>query len=711
MDALYITLIADKLGCKPWQVENCLSMLDEGDTVPFISRYRKEQTGGMNDAQVAEAKHLSEVYTALQQRKETVISTIEQAGAMTPELRKQIADCTSSTILEDLYLPYRPKRQTKATQAAAKGLTPLADALWNLKTNSPADYAKRFVTDEVRSVEAALQGARDIVAERLSENAAIRDSVRNIYRKGKISSTLRKAALDKEEANKWKSYFSFSYPLARIPAHNLLALLRGENEGILNLKLQCDRSRCEESMLRLFLKGRPRPQGELGHHLKLAIEDALSRLLDTSITTEVIKEAKAKADEESVQIFGENLKQLLLEPPLGEKRVLAIDPGFRNGCKCAVLDSDGSLLYHTIIHPHPPQSRKVESLQAIQDIAGKYHIEAVALGNGTAGRETAEFLRKVSFPDGCSVHMVSEDGASIYSASEAARKEFPNEDVTVRGAVSIGRRLMDPLAELVKIDPKNLGIGQYQHDVDQKLLREKLEEVVEYCVNLVGVNLGTASAFLLAYVSGIGPSLADNIVSYRTSHGGFGSREELLKVPRLGALTYRQCAGFLRVKGSGNPLDNSAVHPESYPIVDKMAADLGVSTKQLVGNAGLCAGIKADNYISGTIGLPTITDIIEELKKPGRDPREGIQEFHFSKGVHEISDLREGMELQGIVTNITAFGAFVDIGVHENGLIHLSQMGHGHRAEPSRVLKLHQKVKVEVIGVDLERSRISLKLI
>lgn len=711
MDSRYINLIAEKAGCKSYQVANCIMLLEEGDTIPFISRYRKEQTGSMDDGQVSLVKHLCEVYTALAQRKQTVLDTIGKAGKLTPELREQIEQCVSPTALEDLYLPFRPKRRTRATDAAEKGLTPLADLLWELKAQSPSTTARGFLSDGVRNEQEALSGASDILAERFSEQSQLRAIVRKDLRGGKLVSKQRKGSSAKEGADKWRSYSSFSYPLRKIPSHNLLAILRGEDEGVLSVEIDFDASRCSDKLFRAFLGKRAYPRGELASFLKGSLEDSLSRLLVPSITAEVIREAKVKADEESVRIFGDNLTQLLLEAPLGQKRVLSVDPGFRNGCKLAVLDSDGSLLDHTVIFPHPPQSKKIESLQTVQGLVDKYGIEAIALGNGTASRETADFLKKIRLPEGCTVHLVSEDGASIYSASEAARKEFPNEDVTVRGAVSIGRRLQDPLAELVKIDPKSLGVGQYQHDVDQKMLREKLQEVVEHCVNLVGVDLGTASSWLLSYVSGIGPSLAEGIVAYRTENGAFASRQELLKVPRLGAKTFEQCAGFLRIRNAANPLDNSAVHPESYPIVDRMAADLGVSARELVGNASLCAEIKPEKYIGGDVGLPTVMDIIAELQKPGRDPRESSGDFHFSEEVRDIADLREGMTLPGIITNVTAFGAFVDVGVHENGLIHVSAMGHGRNANPASIVKLHQRVTVQVLSVDLDRSRISLKLV
>ena len=706
----YLSFIADRLQCKDWQIENCALMFEDGNTIPFISRYRKEKTGGMDDAQVAEVKHWVDVFTEMETRKQTVVAAIEAAGALTDELRKTIEKCVSGTELEDIYLPYRPKRRTRATVAKELGLEPLADTMWNLRTTDPVASAKPYVKDKVASVEGALAGARDIIAERLSETASIREGLRSVYRNRRIVSSVTKAAKDNPEADKYRSYFNFTMPLSRIPAHNLLAMLRAENEGFLSISVDADPQRCVEQVYSGFCRDHGRPSPALAAQIREASEDSMERLLGPSITNGVIKEAKQKADIESIGVFGENLRQLLLGAPVGQKRTMAIDPGFRNGCKIAVLDEHGALLYHTVIFPHPPQSEKVKALIAVQEMLEKYRIEAVAIGNGTASRETEEFMKRVSLPEGCKVWTVSEDGASIYSASEVARKEFPDEDVTVRGAVSIGRRLMDPLAELVKIDPKNLGIGQYQHDVDQSLLKEKLDNTVESCVNAVGVNLNTASPYLLAYVAGIGPSLAENIVAYRTANGGFKSRAELLKVPRLGSKAFEQCAGFLRVRGASNPLDASAVHPESYGIVDKMARDLGVTTGELIGNAELLGKIQPEAYVTADKGLPTINDILKELAKPGLDPREQASEFSFADDVHDLTDLKIGMELPGIVTNITNFGAFVDIGLHENGLIHVSQMGARGQVDPTRVVKLHQHVLVTVVSVDLDRKRIGLRL-
>ena len=704
MNNIYLEFIAERLNLKLWQVENCADMFEEGNTIPVISRYRKEKTGGMDDASVAELKHWMDVFEEMEKRKETILKTISDAGALSPELRSRIESTVSPTELEDLYLPYRPKRRTRATVAKELGLEPLADAMWTGRARNPrAEAGKYLKKGKVEDVEAALSGARDIIAERLSETAPIRENLRGIFRSRRLESKATKAA-DSPEAAKYRSYFNWNCPLDRIPAHNLLAVLRARDEGFLNISIDADAERCGKKIYYDYCQEHGYPGGELAEQIREAVDDSFKRLLEPSISGEVIKEAKARADAESIAVFGENLRQLLLGAPVGQKRTMAVDPGFRNGCKIACLDAEGKLLYHTIIFPHPPQNEKVKALVAVQDMLEKYGIEAVAIGNGTASRETVEFFRKVSLPDGCKLWTVSEDGASIYSASEVGRAEFPDEDVTVRGAVSIGRRLMDPLAELVKIDPKNLGIGQYQHDVDQARLKEKLDNTVEACVNAVGVNLNTASEYLLRYVAGIGPQLAGNIVAYRNANGAFHSREELRKVPRLGAKAYEQCAGFLRVKGGDNPLDDSAVHPESYFVVDRMAKDLGVSVSELVGNAELCSKINAAMYVDGSIGLPTINDIIKELSKPGLDPREQASEFSFSDAVHDIEDLRPGMELPGIVTNITNFGAFVDIGLHDNGLIHVSRMG-------GKTLKLHQKVSVSVESVDLERGRISLRLI
>lgn len=710
MKELYISCISEKLGLKAWQVENCADMFEEGDTIPFISRYRKEKTGGMDDSEVAEVKHWVDVFSELEKRKETVLKTIAEAGALSDELREKIETCVSSTELEDIYLPYRPKRRTRATAAKELGLEPLADLMWNVRTRDILASARPFVKGKVESVDDALAGARDIVAERLSETSAIREKLRSVFRRRRIVSTVTKQGRDSQDASKYRSYFDFKMPLDRIPSHNLLAMLRAEKEGFLSVCIDSDAECCADDIYSIFCKEHGRPSGELANQISDACEDSFKRLLEPSISGEVLREAKEKADIESIKVFGENLRQLLLGAPVGQKRTMAVDPGFRNGCKIACLDERGNLLNHVVIFPHPPQNEKVKAIITVQEMLEKYDIQAIAVGNGTASRETEDFIKKIQLPEGCKVWTVSEDGASIYSASEVARKEFPDEDVTVRGAVSIGRRLMDPLAELVKIDPKNLGVGQYQHDVDQSLLKEKLDNTVESCVNSVGVNLNTASTYLLSYVSGIGPSLAESIVAYRTAEGGFRSRAELKKVPRLGAKAYEQCAGFLRIRGAENPLDNSAVHPESYSIVDSMSKSLGVTTRELVGNAELCSKISAEKFVTDKAGLPTINDILKELVKPGLDPREAASEFSFADDIHGIDDLKVGMELPGIVTNITNFGAFVDIGLHDNGLIHVSQMG-PRGTDPTKVVKLHQQIRVTVIDVDLERGRIGLRLV
>ncbi|MBQ6292063.1 MAG: RNA-binding transcriptional accessory protein [Bacteroidales bacterium] len=712
MKDIYIRHIASQLGLKPWQVENCVQMFEDGDTIPFISRYRKERTGGMDDMEVASVRHWADVFSEMEKRKGTILETIDGLGKLTPELRARIEGCIDASELEDLYLPYRPKRRTRATVAREAGLEPLADRMYAVRgLADPAAEARKYLNDKVATVEDALAGARDIIAERLSETASVRETLRGIYRTRRVCSKATKAAKDNPDAAKYRSYFNFSMPVSRIPSHNLLAMLRAENEGFLSVSIDADQEKCANKMYYDFCQEHSYPSKPLAEQIRAAVEDSWKRLLDPSISNEILKEAKQKADVESIEVFGENLKQLLLSPPVGQKRILAIDPGFRNGCKTVCLDRQGNLLHHEIIFPHPPQNEKVKSIMAVSSMIEKYGIEAVAIGNGTASRETEEFMKKVHLPEGCKVWTVSEDGASIYSASEVAREEFPDEDVTVRGAVSIGRRLMDPLAELVKIDPKSLGVGQYQHDVDQGLLKEKLDNTVEMCVNSVGVNLNTASPYLLAYVAGIGPALAAKIVAYRTDTGVFKSRAELMKVPRLGAKAFEQCAGFLRIPDASNPLDNSAVHPECYHIVDRMARDLGVSTAELVGNAELCSGISASDYVEGDFGLPTVNDILKELAKPGRDPREAASEFEFSQDVHDLEDLFPGMELPGIVTNITNFGAFVDVGLHENGLIHVSQMGVRGHVDPAKILKLHQRIRVSVLDVDLERKRISLRLL
>lgn len=711
MKEIYTKYIASVLNVRDWQVENCALMFEEGNTIPFISRYRKEKTGGLDDASVAEIKHWVDVFAEMEKRKATVIQNIEAQGKLSDELRSIIENCVSATELEDIYLPYRPKRRTRATTAREIGLEPLADSLMNTKVPDPEREAGKYVGEKVADVEAALSGARDIIAERLSESVQIRETLRGMFRNRRFVSRQTRQAKDNPEASRFRTYFDFSMPVRNIPSHNMLGMLRAENEGFVNISVDVLPEKCTNKIYYDWCQEHGYPPARQADQIRASIDDSYKRLLEPSILNEIIKEAKQKADEDSVKVFEDNLRQLLLSAPLGQKRIMAVDPGFRNGCKIACLDAQGQLLHHEIIFPHPPQNQKVKAMMSVGEMIEKYGIEAIAIGNGTASRETEEFFKKVHLPDGCRAWVVSEDGASIYSASEVARREFPDEDVTVRGAVSIGRRLMDPLSELVKIDPKSLGVGQYQHDVDQNLLKEKLDNTVEFCVNSVGVDLNTASPYLLSYVAGIGPALAENIVKYRSDNGVFGSRAELKKVPRLGAKAFEQCAGFLRIRDGRNPLDNSSVHPEAYHIVDRMAASLGVKTSELVGNADLCSKLKASDYVDDSFGIPTVNDIIKELAKPGRDPREAAQEFEFSADVHTLEDLFPGMELPGIVTNITNFGAFVDIGLHENGLIHVSQMGVRGLADPTKVLKLHQQIRVSVLQVDLDRKRISLRLV
>ena len=710
MKDIYIQDIAHRLGVKAWQVENCEKLFEEGSTIPFISRYRKERTGGLDDVAVAEIRHWTDVFNEMEKRKETILGTISQAGALTDELKGRIEKCVDSRELEDLYLPFRPKRRTRATVAKEAGLEPLADAMYSVSVKNPEAEARKYVGDKVASVEDALAGARDIIAERLNETASVRETLRQIFETRRIVTRATKKA-SSPEAQKYKGYFQCSEPISRIAPHRLLAMLRAENEGFITLKIDADPEKCGNKMYYDFCQERHYPAAPLAEEIREAMDDAYKRLLEPSISNEVLQKAKEKADIESIKIFGENLRQLLLAPPVGQKRILAIDPGFRTGCKVVCLDGQGNLLHNETIYPHPPANEKIQSIRAVSSMVEKYGIEVIAIGSGTAGRETEEFIKRVPLPERTKVYMVSEDGASIYSASEIGRAEFPDYDVTVRGAVSIGRRLMDPLAELVKIDPKSLGVGQYQHDVDQNLLKEKLDNTVESCVNSVGVNLNTASPYLLSYVAGIGPALAENIIEYRTEHGAYRSREELKKVKRLGEKAFEQCAGFLRIPGADNPLDNSAVHPECYHIVRKMAADLGTDTRNLVGSEDLCSKIQAEDYIEDDFGLPTINDIINELKKPGRDPRANAAEFSFAEDIHSIEDLVQGMELPGIVTNITAFGAFVDIGIKQNGLIHVSKMGVRGLTDPSRVLKLHQHIVARVLSVDTDRNRISLELV
>ena len=716
---IFTQLISSELHLPEHGVENTLKLLDEGCTIPFISRYRKERTGGLDEVQITAISNRMEQLQEIAKRKDTIVKTIKEQEKMTPELERHIKECWDATVLEDIYLPYKPKRRTRAQVAREQGLEPLAAILLMQREPHPKEAAKRFVVGDVADVTAALQGAQDIIAEQISEDERYRNTVRSTFRREAfIESKVVKAKKDSDEAQKYSDYFDWKEPLKRCSSHRLLAMRRGESEGILRLHLTIDD---EETVRRLKRNLPPAPFNNSNNCRRLleeAVEDGYKRLLQPSIETEFATLSKQRADEEAIRVFAENLRQLLLSAPLGQKRVMGIDPGFRTGCKVVCLDAQGNLLHHEAIFPHPPVNHRMQATMHVQDMLKKYSIEAIAIGNGTASRETKEFVEDClkSLPSplgegaGMRLFVVSEDGASVYSASKVARDEFPDEDVTVRGAVSIGRRLMDPLAELVKIDPKSIGVGQYQHDVDQSKLKHTLDQTVESCVNLVGVNLNTASQHLLTYVSGLGPVLAQNIVTYRKEHGAFTSRAELKKVPRLGPAAFQQCAGFLRISGGKNPLDNSAVHPESYHVVEQMAKDCHCSVADLINNKGTRESIDIKKYVSDEVGLPTLTDIMKELEKPGRDPRQQMEEFEFDSSVQTIEDLREGMELPGIVTNITNFGAFVDIGVHQDGLVHVSQMADRYVSDPTQVVRLHQHVRVRVIAVDLRRQRISLSM-
>ena len=693
-------------------MENTLKLLDEGCTIPFISRYRKERTGGLDEVQITAISNRLEQLQEIAKRKDTVVKTITELGKMTPELQKRIDDCWDATTLEDIYLPYKPKRRTRASIAREQGLEPLATILLMQREQDPKRVAQRFVVGDVSDTATALKGAQDIIAEQVSEDERSRNQVRAAFRREAfIESKVVKAKKDTDEAQKYSDYFDWEEPLKRCSSHRLLAMRRGEGEGILRISLTIDDEEAVSRLQRNYVHG----NGPCQRLVAEAVEDGYKRLLLPSIETEFMNLSKSKADEEAIRVFAENLRQLLLSAPLGQKRVMGIDPGFRTGCKVVCLDAQGSLLHHEAIFPHPPVNHRMQACIHVQQMIKDYQIEAIAIGNGTASRETKEFvedaLKEMSQEKTApTVFVVSEDGASVYSASKVARDEFPDEDVTVRGAVSIGRRLMDPLAELVKIDPKSIGVGQYQHDVDQTKLKHSLDQTVESCVNLVGVNLNTASQHLLTYVSGLGSVLAQNIVDYRKSNGAFTSRAQLKKVPRLGPAAYQQCAGFLRIPEAKNPLDNSAVHPESYHVVEQMAKDCGCSVSDLINNKSTREGIDIKRYITEEVGLPTLTDIMKELEKPGRDPREQIEEFEFDSSVQTIDDLREGMELPGIVTNITNFGAFVDIGVHQDGLVHVSQLADKYVSDPTTVVRLHQHVRVRVISIDLRRQRISLSM-
>lgn len=688
-------------------VDNTLELLDSGCTIPFISRYRKERTGGLDEVQIAQISELNERMKETVKRKETIIKTINEQGKLTPELEKRIDECWEPEILEDIYMPYKPKRRTRAQVARENGLEPLATIIMMQRDSAPETTARRFINENVKNEEEAINGALDIIAENISEDERSRSLMRNAYRRWAIiTSKVVKNKADSDEAAKYSDYFDFSEPLKRCSSHRLLAMRRGEKDGILRVSISADDEECVEKLKRLFVRG----YGKCSALVSEAVTDSFKRLLKPSIETEFATISKEKADSDAITVFAENLRQLLLAAPLGQKRVMGIDPGFRTGCKVVCLDEQGNLLHHEAIFPHPPQNEQIEASAQIKQMVKKYAIEAIAIGNGTASRETDRFIKTLAFERNIQIFTVSEDGASVYSASKTAREEFPDKDVTVRGAVSIGRRLMDPLAELVKIDPKSIGVGQYQHDVDQTKLKKSLDLTVESCVNSVGVNLNTASKHLLTYVSGLGPTLAQNIVDYRTANGAFSSRSQLLKVPRLGPSAFEQSAGFLRIPDAKNPLDNTAVHPESYNIVEQMAKDCGCSVIELIKDKDKRKSINLDKYVTETVGMPTLNDIMAELEKPGRDPREHLEEFEFDPNVNTIDDLVKGMVLPGIVTNITKFGAFVDIGVHQDGLVHISQLANRYISDPAQVVKLHQHVMVKVIDVDHRRNRISLSM-
>lgn len=704
---LFAKRISDLLNINIKYVDNTLELLDSGCTIPFISRYRKERTGGLDEVQITQICELNERMKETAKRKETIIKTISEQCKLTPELEKRINECWEPEVLEDIYMPYKPKRRTRAQVARENGLEPLATIIMLQRDSAPETTARRFINENVKSEEDAIKGALDIIAENVSEDERSRSQLRNAFRRGAIiTSKVIKSKADTDEAAKYSDYFDFSEPLKRCSSHRLLAMRRGEKDGILRVSISADDEECVEKLKRLFVRGYGRCSTFVGE----AVADSFKRLLKPSIETEFATMSKENADGDAIAVFAENLRQLLLAAPLGQKRVMGIDPGFRTGCKVVCLDEQGNLLHHEAIFPHPPRNEQIEASTQIKEMVKKYGVEAIAIGNGTASRETDRFVKTLGLADSIQVFTVSEDGASVYSASKTAREEFPDKDVTVRGAVSIGRRLMDPLAELVKIDPKSIGVGQYQHDVDQAKLKKSLDLTVESCVNSVGVNLNTASKHLLTYVSGLGPTLAQNIIDYRTANGAFSSRSQLLKVPRLGPSAFEQSAGFLRIPNAKNPLDNTAVHPESYKIVEKMAKDCGCSVAELIKDKDKRKSIRLDRYVSEKVGMPTLTDIMAELEKPGRDPREQLEEFEFDPNVSTPDDLVEGMVLPGIVTNITNFGAFVDIGVHQDGLVHISQLADRYVSDPTQVVKLHQHVMVKVIEVDRRRNRISLSM-
>ncbi len=705
MQAIFSGLISKVLQISEKQIGRTIELIEGGATIPFISRYRKEVTGGLDEVAVGEIKQQYEKLCELSKRKETILNSIEEQQKLTPELKNRIENCWESTELEDIYLPYKPKRQTKAEIARKKGLEPLAKIMMAQNERDIQTKALSFINEEVKNTDDALQGARDIVAEWVNEDETARNTIRNIFnREAVISSKVIKGKED--EAAKFRDYFDFSEPLSRCSSHRLLAMRRGESEGFLRVSISPDDEHGVSSLERRFVKGKT----ESSEQVEIAVKDSYKRLLKPSIETEFAAISKEKADEQAIRVFAENLKQLLLAPPLGQKRVLGIDPGYRTGCKLVCLDAQGTLLHNETIYPHPPQNEKSKAGSKVVSLVSSYSIDAIAIGNGTASRETEQFIANLRYDHKIQVFVVSEDGASVYSASKTARDEFPEYDVTVRGAISIGRRLMDPLAELVKIDPKSIGVGQYQHDVEQSKLKKSLDQTVENCVNQVGVNVNTASKHLLAYVSGLGPALAQNIVDYRTEKGPFKSRKELKKVSKLGDKTFEQCAGFLRIPDSANPLDNSAVHPESYHIVESMAKQLNCSVSDLISNKELKQKINLNQYVSEATGMPTLLDIMEELDKPGRDPRKGIQIFEFDQSVHTIEDLKEGLILPGIVSNITNFGCFVDIGIKEKGLVHISEMADRFISDPTEIVSIHQHIKVKVLSIDKERKRVQLSM-
>lgn len=701
------SIIASTLNIKESQVSKTVDLLESGATIPFISRYRKEVTGGLDEVQITAIKEQNDKLNELVKRRETILKSIEEQEKLTPELKNRIENCWNSSELEDIYLPYKPKRQTRAEIARKKGLEPLANIIMLQQRIDVQSKAQAFVKGDVKDAKEAIAGACDIIAEQINEDEYARNSIRNLFQRDAVL-TSKVVKGKEEEGDKYRDYFDFSEKLNKVPSHRILAIRRGESEGFLRVNIAPDEDAALERLDKRFLKGDN--DNEATNYVADAIEDGYKRLLKPSIETEFGVSSKEKADEDSIHVFTENLRQLLLAAPLGEKRVLGIDPGYRTGCKLVCLDAEGNLLHNETIYPHPPQKEMSKAGSKVVKLVTTYNIDAIAIGNGTASRETEHFITNLRYEKEVQVFVVSENGASIYSASKVAREEFPDYDVTVRGAVSIGRRLMDPLAELVKIDPKSIGVGQYQHDVDQTKLKKSLDLTVESCVNLVGVNVNTASKHLLTYVSGLGPALAQNIVDYRASNGAFRSRKELMKVPRMGEKAFEQCAGFLRIAGAENPLDNSAVHPESYHVVENMAKDLKCTVKDLIDNKDLKKSLKLEKYVSDKVGLPTLNDIMDELDKPGRDPRKGIKVFEFDPNIKTIEDLREGMTLPGIVTNITNFGCFVDVGIKENGLVHVSELADRFVSDPTEVVSLHQHVEVRVLSVDTSRKRVQLSM-